>query len=124
MVLVMLLLIFLALLSFGLWAYSRTILTSAAADAARFAANADVPDRAATARAYEILGDGPVGGTRGQLVCSTSAQGLLVEVTCTMPAPGIVGLLDGVFPDITVTGHSAAEGEAGRPAGADPTARP
>ncbi|GAA1998996.1 pilus assembly protein [Nakamurella flavida] len=110
MVLVMLLLIFLALLSFGLWAYARTVLTSAAADAARYAANADVPDRAATARAHDILGDGPVGGTREELVCSTSADGLLVAVTCTMPAPGIVGLLDGVFPDISATGHSADEG--------------
>ncbi|MBM9467293.1 hypothetical protein JL106_08375 [Nakamurella sp. YIM 132084] len=110
MVLVLLVMLFLALVSVALWGYSRTVLTSAAADAARWAANADVPDEAATRRAGELLGDGVIGSTRPGLVCSTAAAGLVVAVTCTMPAPGVVTLLDGVLPDITVTGHAAREG--------------
>jgi hypothetical protein len=36
-------------------------------------------------------------------------DGLLVTVNCTMDAPGVVGLLNGVMPAIEVTGHSAKE---------------
>ena len=50
MVLVLLLLLFLALLSIGFWAYSRTLLTSAAADTARYIANADIDPGAAPGR--------------------------------------------------------------------------
>lgn len=105
----LLLLLFLALLSIGLWAYARTVVTSAAADAARAAANYDVAAAVTTAQVAEQLGDGVVGGTRSSLRCSSSVDGLLVTVTCTMDAPGIVGLLNGVLPTIEVTGHSAKE---------------
>ena len=82
----------------------------AAADAARYVANADIaPDQAAS-RVAELIGGGPPGSTRASLVCTNTATGRLVGVTCTMDAPGIVGLLDGVLPDITVTGHSVREG--------------
>ncbi len=109
MVLVMLMLLFLALISVGLWMYCRTILTSAAADAARYVANADVPPAGAAAKVAEILGDGVVGSTSQTLRCNNSSQGLLVGVSCTMKAPGVVALLDGLLPDITGTGHSARE---------------
>ncbi len=105
----MLLILFLALLSIGLWGYTRTVLTSAAADAAREAANYDVPSAVTTAHVAGELGDGLTGATRSSLTCTSTADGLLVTVTCTMPAPGVVGLLDGVMPDIEVTGHSAKE---------------
>jgi len=108
-VLVLLLLLFLALVSVGLWAYTRTLLTSAAADAARLAANYDASADAATARVGELLGDGLTGATRSTLACTSGVQGLLVTVHCTMEAPGIVGLLDGVMPTVEVTGHSAKE---------------
>lgn len=109
MVLVMLMLLFLALISVGLWMYCRTILTSAAADAARYVANADVPPAGAATKVAEILGDGVVGSTSRTLSCTNFPQGLLVGVTCTMKAPGVVALLDGLLPDITGTGHSARE---------------
>ena len=109
MVIVMLLMIFLGLLSICLWAYSRNLLTSAAADAARYAANADVPDAAAAERVRDQLAGTVAAGTLDTLRCAASAEGLMVEVSCTMDAPGVVGWLAGLFPTITVTGHAAAE---------------
>ncbi len=107
--LVMLLVLFLGLVSIGLWAYARTILTSAAADAARAAATYGTDPGIATSTAAAIVGGGPAGSTRDALSCTAFADGLLVTVRCTMPAPGVVGLLDGVLPDIEVTGHAARE---------------
>jgi Flp pilus assembly protein TadG len=109
MVLVLLLMLFLALVSVGLWAYTRTLLTSAAADAARNAANFDAPSAVTTAHVATQLGGGLSGSTRSTLSCTSGVVGLLVTVNCTMEAPGIVGLLDGVMPTIEVTGHSAKE---------------
>jgi Flp pilus assembly protein TadG len=109
MVLVLLLMLFLALVSVGLWAYTRTLLTSAAADAARNAANFDASSAVTTAEVATQLGGGLSGSTRSTLSCSSAVVGLLVTVNCTMEAPGIVGLLDGVMPTIEVTGHSAKE---------------
>ena len=109
MVLVLLLVLFLSLVSLGLWVYTRTLLTSAAAQAARYAANADVPDDAAAARVAEIMGEGVTGQTADSVHCTTATDGALVGVTCTMKAPGVIPLLAGVLPDITVTGHAAAE---------------
>ena len=109
LVLVLLLMLFLALVSVGLWAYTRTLLTSAAVDAARLAANYDASPAAATATVSDLLGDGVTGSTRSSLQCSTRVDGLLVSVNCTMQAPGIVAVLDGVMPEIEVTGHSAKE---------------
>jgi Flp pilus assembly protein TadG len=109
MVTVLLMMLFLALVSLGLWVYSRTILTSAAADAARYVANADIAPDQAAAKVAEILGSGVVGSTSESLGCTNTAEGRLVGVTCTMKAPGIVSLLDGVLPDITGTGHSTRE---------------
>lgn len=109
MVVVMLLLLFLGLVSVGLWAYTRVLLTSAAAEAARYVANYNVPDVEAAARAREALGDGIVASTGGTLRCTSVREGLLVGVTCTMDTPGLAVFLDGVMPDITVTGHSVKE---------------
>lgn len=111
MVLVLLLMLFLALISVALWAYTRTVLTSAAAQAARYAANADIadPNAAAAGRVADILGGGPLGSTRSTLRCVTDAGGLLISVTCTMDAPGIVPLLSGIMPNITAVGHAARE---------------
>jgi Flp pilus assembly protein TadG len=109
LVLVLLLMLFLALVSVGLWAYTRTLLTSAAADAARDAANYDASSTITTSQVAGLLGDGLAGATRSTLQCSSGVQGLLVTVDCTMEAPGIVSLLDGIMPAIEVTGHSAKE---------------
>lgn len=109
MVLVLLLMLFLALVSLALWIYARTLLTAAAAQAARYAANADVPDAAASVRAAEIMRGSIAGQTAASVHCEAITDGPLVGVTCTMEAPGIIPLLSGVLPDITVTGHAAAE---------------
>lgn len=110
MVLVLLLLLFLGLVSVGFWAYSRTLLTSAAADTARYIANADIDPAAAPGRVAQLLDGSIAAGTSNTLTCTSSGDGLLVAVTCRMRTPGIVSLLDGVMPDITVTGHSVKEG--------------
>ena len=60
--LVLLLMLFLALVSVGLWAYARTLLTSAAADAARAAAaNYDAADASRPPPRQPIVGDGLAG---------------------------------------------------------------
>lgn len=110
MVLVLLLLLFLALISVGFWAYSRTLLTSAAADTARYIANADIEPGSAPGRVAQLLDGSIAAGTSDSLACTSSSDGLLVEVSCRMRTPGVVSLLDGVMPDITVTGHSVKEG--------------
>ena len=105
----LLVLLFLALISIGLWAYSRTLLTSASADTARYIANADIPASAAAGRVAELLQGGVASSTSNSLQCTSDSDGQLVQVTCTMRSPGIISLLDGVLPDITVTGHSVKE---------------
>ena len=109
MVLVLLLTLFLALVQVGFWAYSRILLTSAAADAARYIANADIPDSAAAQRVALALDGSIAASTRGTLTCQAASTGLLVEVSCRMRTPGLVSILDGVMPDISVTGHSVKE---------------
>ncbi len=103
--------IFLTLVSFGLWVYTRVVLTSAVAEAARYAANSDVPTAEAIDRARQILGGGPLGSTRNTLTCSQSqdAGTGLIFLDCTMKTPGLFPILNGVFPDLHVTGHSLKE---------------
>lgn len=111
MVAVLLLMLFLALVSLALWLYSRTVLGAAAAQAARYVANADVPAEQAAAKVAEILGTGVAGSTSSGLRCAVDGDTAgMVGVSCTMPAPGIVSLLDGVLPDVSAAGHAAEEG--------------
>lgn len=112
MVIVLLMLLFLSLIQVCLWAYTRTLLTSAAAETARYAGLHGASGGDTTARVAELLGSGVTGSTRNTLQCTASTDGILVQVHCTMAAPGIVGLLDGVMPPLDVTGHSASEGPA------------
>lgn len=109
MVIVLLMVLFLSLVQFCLWAYTRTLLTSAAAETARYAGLRGSSHGDTTARVADILGTGVTGSTRETLRCTASSDGVLIEVQCTMTAPGIVGLLDGVMPGLEVTGHSAVE---------------
>ena len=99
MVIALLMLLFLALLQVCLWAYTRTLVSAAAADAARYAAQ----------RVSDRLGDGIGTGMKSTLSCTSAAGSTLVEVRCTMDAPGLVGLLDGVMPMLDVTSHAALE---------------
>lgn len=112
MVLVMLMVLFLATIALGLWMYSRSLLTSAAAQAARYAASADVADpTAASRRAVEIMTQTIAGGVADTVRCDppAAADPVMVEVHCTMAAPGILPLLSGVLPEIAVTAHALRE---------------
>lgn len=112
MVIGLLFMLFFALVSICLWVYARVLLTSAAADAARHIANADVWTSAAADRVVAVLADGPIAGVSRSVVCTAGADGDLVAVTCTMDSPGMVSFLDGLLPAITVTGHSVEEAAA------------
>lgn len=112
MVLVMLMALFLAMVAIGLWAYSRSLLTSAAAQAARYAASADVTDPAAASRrAAQIMAQTIAGGVADTVRCGppSSIDPLMVEVHCTMAAPAILPLLSDVLPTIDVTAHALRE---------------
>jgi Ca2+/H+ antiporter len=109
MVSVVLILLFLAVVQGCLWIYTRHILSSAAAEAARYAGLSAVSTFDVTARVADQLGDGII-GSRGSLVCTQSGTAVSTEVRCTVAAPGLVGLLDGVLPDVTAVGHAAREG--------------
>lgn len=112
MVTVMLMMLFLAVVSVGLWTYGRSLLTSAAAQAARYAANANITDPAAvSARAAIIMGDTIAGPWSDSVTCEApdlSAE-LLAEVRCEMAAPAILPLLGDVLPAIAVTAHAVKE---------------
>ena len=110
MVLVLLVFLFLSLLQVCLHLYTRTLLTAAAAATARYAANADVRDLPVTAFVGDELGGGITGSTRNSLQCNISGDRVVVEVSCSMRSPGLVGLLDGVMPTIQITGHAVREG--------------
>ncbi|WP_164479179.1 TadE family protein [Nakamurella antarctica] len=109
LVIVVLMLLFLSLVQICLWAYSRTLLTSAAVETAHSAGLAGSHVSNVTGAVGASLGGGITGATRDTLRCNISNDGLMARVECTMQAPGIVGVLDGLMPEISVTGHSALE---------------
>lgn len=110
MVSVVVIMLFFAVVQGCLWIYTRHLLTSAAAEAARYAGLSRVPTFDVTARVADQLGDGVIGGTRGSLTCTTTGTAVMTEVRCTVAAPGLIGLLDGVLPDVVAVGHAAREG--------------
>lgn len=112
MVLVLLMVLFLAIVGVGLWAYSQSLLTSAAGQAARYAAGADVDDPAAASnRAAEIMAHTIAANVADTVRCETaSAVGaVMVEVRCRMAAPAVLPLLSGILPQIDVTAHALRE---------------
>jgi TadE-like protein len=109
MVSAMLMVLFLGLLQVCLWAYARTMVTSAAAEVARHSALAGSTDAAVTDRMRTVLGDGLGTGTKSTLTCTSGGTAILAEVHCTMDAPGLVGILDGVMPQVDITAHAARE---------------
>lgn len=117
MVVVMLMLLFLALIGVGLWAYAHNLLNAAAAQAARYAAAANVDVEAASERAAAILMDTVIAGTAGSVRCDTPAEDPsageradMVAVHCHMDAPAILPLISDLFPDVDVTVHVLREG--------------
>jgi len=110
MVLAVLMMLFLALVQLCLWIYTRNLLISAAEQAARYAANADVDTSQVTARVSAALESGVAGGVLDSLRCTVSREGELIGVHCELVTPGLVGALDGILPEIAVDGHSVVEG--------------
>lgn len=110
MVSVMVITLFFVVVQGCLWIYTQHILTSAAAEAARYAGLSQVSSFDVTERVADQLGDSIIGGTRSSLRCTTSGTATVAEVRCTVAAPGLVGLLDGVLPDVEAVGHAAREG--------------
>lgn len=109
MVSVVVVLLFLSIVQVCLWIYSRNVLASATADAARYAALADVSAFDVNARVADRMGDGLAAGTKSTLRCTLGGTALMSEVTCTIDSPGLVAMLDGVMPALTVVGHAARE---------------
>jgi hypothetical protein len=112
MVTVMLMTLFLALLGLGLWAYAHSLLTDAVGQAARYAASADVTDgQSASARAAEIMSHTLAGSAANTVQCDAPQPvgAIMVQVHCTMAAPGLVSLLNGLLPDIDVMAHALRE---------------
>lgn len=112
MVVVMLMTLFLALIGVGLWAYAHALLTDAAGQAARYAASSDSADPgSASARAAEIMSHTMAANAASTVQCDAPAADdpTLVAVHCTMVAPGILPLLNGILPNIDVTAHSLRE---------------
>lgn len=110
MVSVMLVLLFFSIIQVCLWIYTRTLLTSAAGEIARYNGLANASAFDVTARVGTELGDGMGAGTRSTLRCTQGGTDLVTEIRCIVTAPGLVGLLDGVLPDVTAVGHAAREG--------------
>ncbi len=110
MVSVVVMLLFFAVVQGCLWIYTRHLLTSAAAEAARYAGLSEVGLFDVTRRVATQLGDAAVGSTRRTLTCTLTGTATLTEVRCTVAAPGLIGLLDGVLPDVVAVGHAAREG--------------
>lgn len=112
MVTVMLMTLFLALVGVGLWAYSHALLTDAAGQAARYAANADTSDAPSVSqRAADIMVHTLAANAASTVHCQATslADDLTVEVHCTMAAPGILQVLSGILPDVDVTAHALRE---------------
>lgn len=112
MVTVMLMTLFLALVGVALWAYAHALLTDAVGQAARYAANADTADaNLASQHAADIMSHTIAGNVASTVACDapSAMDGLMVEVHCTMAAPGILPLLGGILPDIDVTAHALRE---------------
>lgn len=110
-VLVLLLLLFLVIFQVGLILHMRNVMTAAAAEGARYAANADRTDADGVDRAREAI----VSGLSGQLAHSMiitagpdSADPGVVEVTISGSAPLLVPELRPFR--ITVHGHAVEEG--------------
>lgn len=111
MVIVMLMMIFLAMLSIAFWAYSRTLLTSAAAQTARFAANVNISASVANIYAQNLMTSTIAGSAADSVRCDPIViDGPMVGLTCSMHAPGLLPVLDGILPDINVTAHALNEG--------------
>jgi Flp pilus assembly protein TadG len=110
-----LLVLFLGLVSLGLYLWARVLLTSAAADAARWAANANVQDDAAVSqRVRDAMSHSIAAASADGVVCAQDLQGdaaagtLRVGVRCSMPAPFLMTGWN-FMGTITVTGHALKE---------------
>jgi len=74
LVAVLLLFLFFGVMQVGVYLYVRTVVAAAAADGARYGANADVTPAAGAARARALIGSGLAGEVASGVPCSGSAR--------------------------------------------------
>jgi Flp pilus assembly protein TadG len=109
-VLSLLLLLFLVILQLGIVLHLRNVLTAAAAEGARYAANADRTDADGAERAREAVATGLSGQLARSLTITAGPDPTdpgVVEVTISGPAPLFVPALSAFR--ITVHGHALEE---------------
>lgn len=110
-VLGLLLMLFLSVLQLGLVLHLRNVMTAAAAEGARFAANADRTDEEGASRAREALGQAFAGKLIERMRIVVDRDGVdpgVVVVTITAPAPVLLPVLSPVT--LTAKGHALEEG--------------
>lgn len=106
------LLVVLSIVQVCVWIYTRSLLTTAASDAAVTSGHGDVAAVDVTERVADTLGAGIAGNTRESLHCTRITTMKRVEVRCTVDAPGFIGMLNGVLPPITAVDHIARDASA------------
>lgn len=106
----LLLVLFMGIFQLGLVLHVRNVMTAAAADGARYAANADRSDADGVARAREGLRmalPGRLASAMTVLAGPDPTDPGVVEVTITGPAPLLLTALAPI--QITVHGHALSE---------------
>lgn len=113
LVAVLLLMLMLGITQVAVYLHIRAVTTAAAAEGARYAANADIPTEAAGPRSEDVLRRGVGPGTADRLRCTSGDQRAagtrLVAVRCTGTLPVFFAPLGGLLP-LDVTGRALEEG--------------
>ncbi len=115
MITVLLVFLLFAVLQVAVLCYVRSVTASAAADGARYAANADVESAAGAGRAAQLIRQGLGTSMANQLPCQArtdrdAATGLAVaQVSCTGRIRSLLMPL-GAFVSIDVTARSLKDG--------------
>lgn len=110
-VLALLLLLFLVVFQLGVVLHLRTVMTAAAAEGARYAANADRTEVEGAVRAREVIASGLSDRLARSMTVTVGpdpANPGVIEVTISGPAPLFVAHLPAFR--ITVRGHALEEG--------------
>lgn len=115
MIAVLLTAIFLVVLQVGLYLYQRSVISSSALAAARYAANANVPSIEAEGRANELISDALSSRVADAVHCGveeeTGEGGLrIIVVECSGALPSIVAALGDVMP-VKATARVLEEGQ-------------
>jgi hypothetical protein len=97
----------------AVYVHVRNVVVASAQEGARYAANADVPVSAGSARTLEVVGRATSEGTAAGLSCTSvqevDGSGLtLVVVSCSGAVPTLFAALGDLLP-VQVTGRAVEE---------------